>query len=759
MGIKDLFDEKLTLKVLRNQSLEDASKDVESADFIKRTIEEKDRFVPQVDFSKPGNFARFGSAEKYYEDSIKRVYQEYPYDGSLKEKVEWHLTSSYLDNYIFTHEYPRVNGYALFSPSGWGSLSTSKGDYGATATASYEYVQLKGGPHKDAKNTQLAKLYPSEGGTANIYATASNRESNLKLDLQNNGATVEFWLQKDGFAYDANAFGSPTAGSKKEVIFDLWNGEASSSAGYGRFTIELSASSASESPFYVTAQSGTSGFFNQQIGSSIAGSGSLTSWQHYAFSFVNSAQASSGIDVKFYVNGDLNQQTTLGSSGIEEITGSLIANVGALRNAPSGSTFQDAVMEGWGKLSGSIDEFRFWKTRRTSEQIGRYWFTQVGAGTNTDTANTHLGVYYKFNEGVTTTSSIDSVVLDYSGRVSNGSWTGYSSNSRSTGSAMVLASASVTEFKDPIIRADHPTLNKFINDKKLEGKMHDHKNNSMIYHSIPSWIIEEDVEGQHLRNLTQIISSYLDTLHLQIESLPLIHHTSYISSSASGSYKPIPFADRLATSRGLITPEIFSDATVLELFGDRDEDLEYEESLSFVKNVIYKNIYNNLSFLYKSKGTEKSLRNLIRCFGVDDELIKINLYANNYTYTFEDNFKETSRRSTYVDFNNPKRFAATVHQYVDSNNDNTVSFISGSIGDNFERGMALTFETEVLLPEKFDQSSVHFFDTTFVTSSLFGVHTVDTDSPATNTTFPAGGGLATGDVANFQVAAIRREAN
>ena len=39
---------------------------------------------------------------------------------------------------------------------------------------------------------------------------------------------------------------------------------------------------------------------------------------------------------------------------------------------------------------------------------------------------------------------------------------------------------------------------------------------------------------------------------------------------------------------------------------------------------IYQNIYNSLPHIFKSKGTEKSFRNLIRCFGIDDELINMN---------------------------------------------------------------------------------------------------------------------------------------
>ena len=105
MGIKDLFNK--NLKVLANKSLEESTTDIESVDFLKRSAEDKDRFVPRIDYSKPENFARFGSAERYYEDAVKRIYANYPYDGSKKEKVEWHLSSSYFDNYIFENEYPR----------------------------------------------------------------------------------------------------------------------------------------------------------------------------------------------------------------------------------------------------------------------------------------------------------------------------------------------------------------------------------------------------------------------------------------------------------------------------------------------------------------------------------------------------------------------------------------------------------------------------------------------------------------------------
>ena len=83
----------------------------------------------------------------------------------------------------------------------------------------------------------------------------------------------------------------------------------------------------------------------------------------------------------------------------------------------------------------------------------------------------------------------------------------------------------------------------------------------------------------------------------------------------------------------------------------RDEDRIFKEDLSNVKNLIYQNIYNNLTHIYKSKGTEKSIRNLIRCFGVDDDLVRLNVYGNNTIQRLDEtNYRETVHKKTYADF-------------------------------------------------------------------------------------------------------------
>ena len=117
MSIKNLFK---VSKPVSNKSVSDMGSTVESQRLIEAKVSEQKRFVPYVDFSDPKDFVRYGLAEKYYQDSIVRIYSNYPFDGSLYEKQAFHNSSSNLDNYVFENHYPRTNGYIQLCRDGWG---------------------------------------------------------------------------------------------------------------------------------------------------------------------------------------------------------------------------------------------------------------------------------------------------------------------------------------------------------------------------------------------------------------------------------------------------------------------------------------------------------------------------------------------------------------------------------------------------------------------------------------------------------------
>ena len=97
--------------------------------------------------------------------------------------------------------------------------------------------------------------------------------------------------------------------------------------------------------------------------------------------------------------------------------------------------------------------------------------------------NKEIGVYYKFNEGITGDVAIDQVVLDYGGRISNGVWTGYTSGigSRNTGSAILSASAASKEYRDPIIYTSHPDVASLKKSLLDSGSYHDLNNQTFKF--------------------------------------------------------------------------------------------------------------------------------------------------------------------------------------------------------------------------------------------------------------------------------------
>jgi len=86
MSVRDFFNK--SYKVL-SSDMALLGPEAESTGNISNRLIEKYRFLPPVDFENPGAFAKFGSAKRYYEDSITRIQDSYPYDGSLKERTEF----------------------------------------------------------------------------------------------------------------------------------------------------------------------------------------------------------------------------------------------------------------------------------------------------------------------------------------------------------------------------------------------------------------------------------------------------------------------------------------------------------------------------------------------------------------------------------------------------------------------------------------------------------------------------------------------
>ncbi|HAW80645.1 MAG TPA: hypothetical protein DCX27_13605, partial [Balneola sp.] len=383
-------------KYLKSSAPSTLGDGIESNNHLQALTDRNEYFLPPIDYSKPENFVRFGSAYEYYKNAFEFIASDYPYDGSGLEKTDFYNNINPLEKYTLETIYPRSTGY-VFIGYPYKLSTTNLSFYDSVTTPTY--IQVKGGPHRSTKFDE------SKGRTSNLEFGGTD------------GTTVEFFLKKDNLI--------TVAESRKMAIIDLTNGTPvanSSSDNYGRFRIALH--SGSETQFFVTMLSGTNGFTETAIPTTPDQiTISDATWRNFSFRF-NTSGSSPTVDL--FVNGECVETNVTGSGAIGQVTGTMIANLGGLRESPEGFGGL-GLAEGSGKLSASLDEFRFWKTARDSEQIGRNWFTNVEGGSDKYVANISLGVYFKFNEGITENNSVDAIILDYSGRVSNGNYVGYSS--------------------------------------------------------------------------------------------------------------------------------------------------------------------------------------------------------------------------------------------------------------------------------------------------------------------------------------------
>ena len=667
MSIKDLFSNTGTPKIQKTTTTTELVDQVESSDFIESKRKQFDEFVPPIDFSSASNFAKFGSAELYYEKAFERIHNYYPYDGTLHEKVEFENSSSYLDKYVFDNLYPRTNGYLNFLNS------------------SNNYITVFGGPHTASAGMD-GKLLGSTFDLSMKYDEEKKRTSAFEF-RGNDGITTEFW------------FKAPNNSGIKTIF------HVSGTLSKGEFYVEQNTSNMK---FYM--KSGSSSAISEDFATVTD-----TNWNHYAVTTISS---STGVTVKGYKNGKLSYQKT--TSGASYHIPHILPNVNGLK-ARIGNNFAGSK-----QLTGSIDEFRFWKTARTPEDIFNTWFIPVGGGTNKHDSNVALSCYFKFNEGITTNTTLDSKVLDYSGRINNGTIVNYAPSVRSTGSAITIKLAE-PEFKDPIIYSSHPDVIAEKAKYKTSGSLADHENTSMFFNYFPGWMQEDDEQnGKQLKYLSQILGSYFDTLWHQIEFVDKIHDRQYIS----GSNKALPFAKKLLYDKGFVIPDLFVDATKIENLRQKSDTEVFEKEVNEVRNTIYHNIYNNLNAIYKSKGTEKSFRNFFRSIGIGQDVVKLKMYADDSTFVLRNNYEFKSYERKFLDFNVEGHFDATIYQTSSATNSNI--YVPGYTSYTG----SLTLQSEILLPRKQRVDDPAFNPYPYLTSSLFGYHT--SGSHYTNPALPDG---------------------
>ena len=86
MSVKKLFNKnkkgRPISKYLIKSSATTVDSKIKSSGHLSESVKKENYFLPPVDYSKPENFAKYGSAKKYYEASFDHIVNNYPHTGS-----------------------------------------------------------------------------------------------------------------------------------------------------------------------------------------------------------------------------------------------------------------------------------------------------------------------------------------------------------------------------------------------------------------------------------------------------------------------------------------------------------------------------------------------------------------------------------------------------------------------------------------------------------------------------------------------------
>ena len=158
------------------------------------------------------------------------------------------------------------------------------------------------------------------------------------------------------------------------------------------------------------------------------------------------------------------------------------------------------------------------------------------------------------------------------------------------------------------------------NDQYTSASSFDRENPHALINTLPAYLgHNNDMDNETLQKFVNMMGEHFDLTKNYVDGYPSLFKSQY------GDLGDLP--DKLLPSLANNSNWQFmlpfggkSDADMLEFLGSTISNIN---NTSNIKNNIWKNIVNNLKYIYKSKGTQRSIRALLNSYGFPPDVLKI----------------------------------------------------------------------------------------------------------------------------------------
>lgn len=346
--------------------------------------------------------------------------------------------------------------------------------------------------------------------------------------------------------------------------------------------------------------------------------------------------------LKIYVNGSFKAMSSLSANieNIDFINTTFNIGTGSLHKYKGESFLPNKSLHGY------LDEFRFFKSARSSYDIREYLGQELYAQDDLD-------LYFRFNEPSGTFSKNglgnSSLVLDYSGNGLHTHITNFDINLRDTGSiARDFPSIHAEDpSKSPILFPAHTSVQSFATNLIATASSYDLNNPNLITKMVPRHYMTDaaifegiasndgdlskppkmsaDQPGGNSLNQAQIISSILftwantfDEIKMFIGELSRVLKVDYLDDQTISDHL-LPF---LAHYHGFSLPSQFNSTTLEQLSNGRKltaEETYSNLTLQTIQNTIWRRILADLPEIRRTKGTHASFRSILINMGINPD--------------------------------------------------------------------------------------------------------------------------------------------
>jgi hypothetical protein len=566
---------------------------------VQYALELANRVVPKVDYSDFKNFVFFNSAFDYFNITGDRMIAEYPYDGTYDDFLAFKSASDPYENYI-------IDAWPRWSGSGWFASGTYAVVGDASTISGRNSLMALSDTGSLALNVPLTLeyrlLFPTPTGAVGPAAGEAwvvcqhFSVSGTSVDFTHPNYTVYVGSGTIGFHLSGSTFtGVYAAGDRVE--FPIPNA-VSASVGYYMAWI-------------VDPSSGTLSLYKTNSGSS-------------EFPFTNAFQ----FDTNTFVPLVNVWNFTTGTATYNTGSNTFVAGKHPSASLPSGLT--QAIP------NFQLSELRYWAMARDSADIFRTYNTRIYKGDP-------LRLYWRFAEPYVSPGqkgSFPMYVKDYSGYRLNGVINGTSVNNFWVRADTRTGGVGMTQdLGEPLLSSRAQDVIDYASSQQLSGSAYDKNNTNIITNLIPQQYlyIEDEQQTAVMKNLLYLLGRQFDELKTQIDQTVHLLTANYTDFNVT----PDALLDEAlkfwgwSTKGNFLSKEAFQWFFGLDVLDRTKDDIEQgvfanerlDVELVHIKNAFWRRVLNNLSYLYKTKGTRESVEALFRIYGLDQSVVKLKEYG------------------------------------------------------------------------------------------------------------------------------------